>query len=460
MRQMIPAASLFTTLGLVTLSVTAMASPAEIRLMPSSEIAVLAVQLASASPQEDGEDNADLEENSSAETVDAPDKAKTYRVQCAGECDSDRGECEQDCPDDCEDDDDPDCQADCSEECSDEHGECEEECEDDAADLDADVAVEELDVGGLRIRVERKRGSSRHRRHRSHRSHRRDHGDRDEVVIMGGSGRIEADEVVDSAVVLGGSLTILGRVRGDAVVMGGSLELEPGAVVEGDTVTMGGSLIVPDGATVMGEQINMEGDLGAIVSEAIGFGHPFEYNIRWPSFSAVLLQLLALVALALLLMAFAADRVHRVRTYLFDNPARSAFAGLGLLVGFVPLCLLLCVSLVGIPLIPIVLVAVIVLCVMGLTAFAGFLGDKLPLFQDKKTPVTAMLLGMALISVVAFIPVVGAIVTCLLAVFTAGAALLTRFGTPARQADKSEPAPPSPPPDNGAKALLPTEDPS
>src|SRR5262249_9620850 len=54
-----------------------------------------------------------------------------------------------------------------------------------------------------------------------------------ERVQFGRSFNIGADETVDKAVAIGGSITIAGHVRRDAVAIGGSITLLPGARVEG-----------------------------------------------------------------------------------------------------------------------------------------------------------------------------------------------------------------------------------
>jgi len=63
---------------------------------------------------------------------------------------------------------------------------------------------------------------------------------------------------------------------------------------------------------------------------------------------AVLLYVIAL------LIAFAFPGVFsRVKTYLVDRPGLSALGGLAIVLGFAPLCVLLAVTVIGIPLIPV-----------------------------------------------------------------------------------------------------------
>src|SRR5499433_2704009 len=63
-----------------------------------------------------------------------------------------------------------------------------------------------------------------------------------ERAVFGQSLSVGADETVDKAVAIGGSVTIAGHVRRDAVAVGGSVTLLPGARVEGDAVAIGGTV--------------------------------------------------------------------------------------------------------------------------------------------------------------------------------------------------------------------------
>src|SRR5258705_5647080 len=60
-------------------------------------------------------------------------------------------------------------------------------------------------------------------------------------VVFGQSLTIGADETVDKAVAIGGSVTIAGHVRYDAVAVGGSVTLLPGASVGGDSGAIRGT---------------------------------------------------------------------------------------------------------------------------------------------------------------------------------------------------------------------------
>jgi hypothetical protein len=138
---------------------------------------------------------------------------------------------------------------------------------------------------------------------------------------------------------------------------------------------------------------------------------------------AVLLYVVALVVA----LAFPAA-LRRTRQYLVERPGLSVLGGLAIVLGFAPLCVLLVVTIIGIPLIPVAAMILAALLVFGFTVTASWLGDRLPISQDNKTVMKSVALGGALLAVVGLIPWIGTAALVLAAATSAGAALLSRFG--------------------------------
>ncbi len=171
------------------------------------------------------------------------------------------------------------------------------------------------------------------------------------VHVHGGSGGSDAmvrafsdihvakGEVVDGDVVaVIGSVTVEGRVRGDVVAVCGSVLLKPGAVVEGSAVAIGGVLEQPDGASV-GDQ-----------TVSLGF-LPVSFGL--PTLPILLLTIvvgwLLTVFMSWLLAMLLPERVLRVASTVSRNPAGSFFLGIVSLPLVVILCLLLFVTVIGLP---------------------------------------------------------------------------------------------------------------
>ncbi|MCP4604531.1 MAG: hypothetical protein GY847_29085 [Proteobacteria bacterium] len=258
-------------------------------------------------------------------------------------------------------------------------------------------------------------------------------------VQMGESLRIEANEEVGDAVAIGGSLNVAGRVLGDAVAVGGSVEIEPGAFVQGDAVAVGGTLYVAPDATVEGEQVGV--GIPLPIAWMFKDDDEIDWNITLPAalsgiagaFAAftiigILLRSVLLFVLGLIVLAIMPKRVERVRGYLTSKPGYSILGGLTIMLAFVPLLILLAITLIGIPLIPVAIIALLVLIVMGLTSLLIWFGYKVPLFKKNKTQIGAMAIGIAVFMLINLIPFLGPALLTFAGFAAAGAALLSRFG--------------------------------
>ena len=276
--------------------------------------------------------------------------------------------------------------------------------------------------GVLRVRPEaaavESRGSW-----REHRRERRGRGS--ERVVFGHSLNIGADETVDKAVAIGGSVTIAGHVQRDTVAVGGSVTLLPGARVEGDAVAVGGTVSVDPAATLEGDSVSLGGTIPTTIGSATRWVVGGGRGMR-SMFSRTARAVLVYV-IALLIAAAFPGALSRVKTYLVDRPGLSALGGLAIIFGFVPLCVLLAVTIIGIPLIPVAVLLLIALLFFGFTVSAGWLGERMPFLGDK-TPVKTVALGGIVLALVGLIPWLGTAVLVLVAAFPAGAALLSRFG--------------------------------
>ena len=250
-----------------------------------------------------------------------------------------------------------------------------------------------------------------------------------ERAVFGQSLNVGADETVDKAVAIGGSVTIAGHVRRDAVAVGGSVTLLPGARVEGDAVAIGGTVTVPEGATLEGDNVSLAGTIpttvGSMVRRVVG-GRPHVLSMF--GFVARMARVLLLFVIALLIALAFPGTVTRIRTYLVHRPGLSAVGGIAILLGFVPLCALLAVTIIGIPLIPVAVMVLVVLFLFGFTVSAGWLGERVPVGTENRTPAKSVALGGAIFVVVGLLPWIGTSVLILVAAISAGATLLSRFG--------------------------------
>ena len=250
-----------------------------------------------------------------------------------------------------------------------------------------------------------------------------------ERVAFGDSVTIGPDEVVDKAVAIGGSVTVAGHVRRDAVAVGGSVTLLPGARVEGDAVAIGGVVSVEEGASLEGDNVSLGGTIptmaGDVTRWAVG-GRP-RLRAMFGFASRLARSVLLFTAALLIALAFPGP-VTRVEAFLVRRPGVSTLSGVALLLGFIPLCAMLAVTIIGIPLIPVAVMLLVALLLFGFTVSAGWLGERVPLLQEHKTPLKAVALGGAVLVVVSLVPWLGTAAIVLAAAVSAGATLLSRFG--------------------------------
>src|SRR5216683_48704 len=248
-----------------------------------------------------------------------------------------------------------------------------------------------------------------------------------ERVVFGRSLTIGADETVDKAVAIGGSVTVAGHVRYDAVAIGGSITLLPGASVGGDSVAIGGAVSVAEGATLEGDNVSLGGAIpttvGSMTRWVVGGPHMFSMF----RFASRLTRAVLLLVIAVLIAVAFPGALTRIGAYLVNRPGLSALGGVAILLGFVPLCVLLAVTIIGILLIPVAVMLLVALLLFGFTVSAAWLGERLPFFQEK-TLVKTVALGAVVFVLVGLIPWIGTAALALAAALAAGATLLSRFG--------------------------------
>jgi hypothetical protein len=232
------------------------------------------------------------------------------------------------------------------------------------------------------------------------------------VVAIGGGIKVDG-EVLGDAVAIMGTVKISGRVTGDVVAVLGGVELGAEAEVLGDVVSVGGRVERESGATVLGS-----------VSE-VAFAPDFEWGPGewWPAFHFdddwhpfrffdymelvwALLGVLLLVLVVSLVLLVAPTAVGRVEAEVRAEPWKSGLVGLALQVFFLPVlvlvCVILAISIIGIPLlllVPFVVLAFLIAALLGYTGSALVVGRAIDArFHLRQTsPYLILLLGVALI---------------------------------------------------------------
>lgn len=212
--------------------------------------------------------------------------------------------------------------------------------------------------------------------------------DAEDLKVMGGTGVVEKGQIVRNLTVMGGHCDVYGRVVGDVSVMGGSVVLHEGALVEHDVTTMGGHVEIKRGAEVRGRASTLGGSIedaeGAIVSGHVD-GARVGKSHASPSTASGLLRRVSdavtntalLFLLGVVFLAVAPVRMEALRVAVARSPMKQVGLGVVGALGFLVAVVLLCVTIVGVPLAGVALVLGLVALYAGMVAALTTLGAAL-----------------------------------------------------------------------------------
>ncbi len=197
-------------------------------------------------------------------------------------------------------------------------------------------------------------------------------------VRIGGSVAVERDERVDDAVAVLGSVTVRGEVTGSAVAIGGDVFVEDGALVEGAVVAVGGRIVTAPTARVSGRAEQVAIDFPEIVRigpdspDAIVRVLPDRSRVVGALAALTVFRLASLLLVGLGVLILFRTTALRVADRAAGSPIESLIIGLALVALALPAvlatCFALAVSVVGLPLIPVVM---LIACGVWLVGFCG-----------------------------------------------------------------------------------------
>ena len=262
-----------------------------------------------------------------------------------------------------------------------------------------------------------------------------------EAVAIMGDLRIDG-EVRRDAVAVMGSVTINGKVGGEVVAVMGDVVLGPKAEIEGDVVVVGGTLERDPGAIVGGEvkrvgvgklsgkKLQTPASLQAWWDHALSHGALLGVGsgLGWLAVPT----LLALGFCALLALVFPGG-IRRTGDMLVQRPGAVVLSALLTFMALPVLFILLLITVVGIPVALVGLpVGIILGVVFGKAAIYGLVGRKLT--QDRAPLAVAVLIGGIVFALLFAAPVIGIALWALTAALGFGcsiAAMLTPGKSPA-----------------------------
>jgi len=260
----------------------------------------------------------------------------------------------------------------------------------------------------------------------------------DELKI-GGKLNILEGRSVEDALVIFGEAKILGKVEGDLTVVLGNVILGEKSVIEGDCILIGGTMARHPQAKIKGGKVFVFADeevTSKPTSPRFRRTFPLESVLALPFWGALglffsLFILLAFLGLAILIYLVIPKQMETIASSIDEDFLKRLLYGfLGSLLLF-PLMGFLLISIIGIPLIPVVFVLVSVAYLIGFIALGQAIGRKIVerLNWEPQSLIIEMLLGITVLRLVGLLPVIGGLVLLIAYLAGFGGVLASRFGT-------------------------------
>jgi hypothetical protein len=233
-----------------------------------------------------------------------------------------------------------------------------------------------------------------------------------DIAVMGGSianhGTIENDLAV-----FGGSFYNNGILNGDIFVAGGNVKLDSGSMIAGDIAIVGGSLEKDTHAIVKGEvksvEIKVLGKALPKFSNLLKMSRTFPRALTMTGGAVATLLILGglFVIMLIVLLVFPKSPVKVAETT-NKNVWIPIAIGFGMQLLIVPLIVLLAVSIVGIPVIPVFMLGLFACLIVGLTSVFYLIGMRVQRTDEGKGSMIAKF-AIGFIIIMA-IPLLGAII--------------------------------------------------
>jgi hypothetical protein len=261
-------------------------------------------------------------------------------------------------------------------------------------------------------------------------------------TVFGGNVRVEKAETVDDVSVFGGSVDVWGKATGSVTVFGGSVHVYPGAHVEGDLTVIGGKVVVDDDASIDGDLVALGGDVTRGTNAKIGGevkllgdesdGDHDSHDRPEPkamqfvrTIGKQITKTAFLFAIGAVVIAIATRRMHLLQSEIALRPMRSMALGIAALLTSVVFAVLLCVTIVGIPVALVGILVAVLAAYAGVCAALSAMGSAIVAHRSEN-PYVHLAVGCAVFLIAGFIPYFGSFVTLLVLLAGLGAFAATR----------------------------------
>ena len=246
------------------------------------------------------------------------------------------------------------------------------------------------------------------------------------LIRFGGSVIVLEKQVVENAISFGGNVTVSpnAKVVDTAIAFGGDVLIQKGARVEGDAYSFGGKIVQEPGAIITGERATFSDRYGMMDNRG---RHRNSFFVNY-FFSTIFRICAAIFAgiLGLILLQTSPQFIPNLATKLRQNTGLAALWGMGTIVSFVVATVFLAITLIGIPLIPLLILTVAITALVGSLGVALFVDQSL--VRNRNWSLSQQfLVGLLTLSVLSLIPFFGGLVVLLINLFGLGIVLLSQF---------------------------------
>lgn len=270
--------------------------------------------------------------------------------------------------------------------------------------------------------------------------------------IMGGTFRLDEDEVIDgnlsvfggavsleegstvngNVVVIGGSVYADGIINGGINGMGGSINLGDSAIVQGDVSTFGANVDKSDSTVIRGKVFS-QSESGVQIPDYPRMVIPAIVKPLGDALGS-LLQALVVSLLAVLVLLFIPRQTGNVKAIILENPLTACGVGLLTLILLPFVFIILAITLIFIPISLAAMVIFVLGLLFGWIAIGYELGIRMSnLFKSEWAPAVSAGVGTFTLSIVSafisIIPCVGWIVPFLITLVATGGVVISVFGT-------------------------------
>ncbi|HOO36159.1 MAG TPA: hypothetical protein PK842_08555 [Smithella sp.] len=192
------------------------------------------------------------------------------------------------------------------------------------------------------------------------------------IVKIGRDVDISEDQQATGVIAVGGQITVRGLVEKNVVAVGGSVVITGDAVVRGNVLCIGGVVVRGSGARIFGNvtEVNSANFLDAVSSAF------YEEEEEWSWLTDIIYFCFFtfLLMLALMLTFLFPRPLNAIIDSVAAQKTKSFFWGILGALMIAPLFMLLALSFIGIPLIPLAFSLVLLAFIFGFLAMSALLG--------------------------------------------------------------------------------------